>query len=159
MKILAFESTCDETAVAVVDFWTNSVEANKILLGERGIPASAATADGIADLLDASNQKVVAYINNVVSPNSSDVPAADPAGASEFYNLVDELQEGDTLDFICDYYDYEGNYQDTYPLGEQLTYHDGMRIANGRLDGQKARITYVFTDIYGNEYWTEVLKQ
>ena len=72
---------------------------------------------------------------------------------------VDELQEGDTLDFICDYYDYEGNYQDTYPLGEQLTYHDGMRIANGRLDGQKARITYVFTDIYGNEYWTEVLKQ
>ena len=72
---------------------------------------------------------------------------------------VDELQEGDTLDFICDYYDYEGNYQDTYPLGEQLTYHDGMRIVNGRLDGQKARITYVFTDIYGNEYWTEVLKQ
>ena len=82
-----------DTAVAVVDFWTNSVEANKILLGERGIPASAATADGIADLLDESNQKVVAYINNVVSPNSSDVPAADPAGASEFYNLVDELQE------------------------------------------------------------------
>ena len=82
-----------DTAVAVVDFWTNSVEANKILLGERGIPASAATADGIADLLDESNQKVIAYINNVVNPNSSDVPAADPAGASEFYNLVDELQE------------------------------------------------------------------
>ncbi|MBR5108597.1 MAG: extracellular solute-binding protein [Clostridia bacterium] len=82
-----------DTAVAVVDFWTNSVEANKILLGERGIPAAAATADGIAELLDASNQKVVAYINNVVSPNCSNVPAADPAGASEFYNLVDELQE------------------------------------------------------------------
>ncbi len=82
-----------DTAVAVVDFWTNSVEANKILLGERGIPAAAATADGIADLLDESNQKVIAYINNVVNPNSSDVPPADPAGASEFYSLVDELQE------------------------------------------------------------------
>ena len=90
---VAAKSKNADTAVAVVDFWTNSVEANKILLGERGIPASAATADGIADLLDESNQKVVAYINNVVSPNSSDVPAADPAGASEFYNVVDELQE------------------------------------------------------------------
>lgn len=82
-----------DTAVDIVNFWTNSVPANEILLGERGIPASAATAAGIADKLDEVNQKVVAYINDVVSPNCSTVPAADPAGASEFYNLVDELQE------------------------------------------------------------------
>ena len=82
-----------DTAVAIVDFWTNSVPANEILLGERGIPASAATAAGIADKLDDVNKKVVAYINDVVSPNCSAVPAADPAGASEFYNVIDELEE------------------------------------------------------------------
>ena len=82
-----------DTAVAIVDFWTNSVPANEILLGERGIPASAATAAGIADKLDDVNKKVVAYINDVVSPNCSAVPAADPAGASEFYSAIDELEE------------------------------------------------------------------
>lgn len=82
-----------DTAVAIIDFWTNSIPANEILLGERGIPASAATAAGITDKLDDVNKKVVAYINDVVSPNCSAVPAADPAGASEFYNIVDELEE------------------------------------------------------------------
>ena len=39
------------------------------------------------------NKKVVTYINDVVSPNCSAVPAADPAGASEFYHAIDELEE------------------------------------------------------------------
>jgi multiple sugar transport system substrate-binding protein len=90
---VAAKSQHPDTAVAIVDFWTNSVPANEILLGERGIPASAATAAGIADKLDDVNKKVVAYINDVVSPNCSAVPAADPAGASEFYSIVDELEE------------------------------------------------------------------
>ena len=90
---VAAKSQHPDTAVAIVDFWTNSVPANEILLGERGIPASAATAAGIADKLDDVNKKVVAYINDVVSPNCSAVPAADPAGASEFYNVIDELEE------------------------------------------------------------------
>ncbi len=82
-----------DLAVAVVNFWTNSVEANEILLAERGIPASSVVAAAIADKLDANNQKVIKFINEVVSPNSSNVPAADPTGASEFYALVDEIQE------------------------------------------------------------------
>ena len=90
---VAANSQHKDTAVAIVDFWTNSVPANEILLGERGIPASAATAAGIADKLDDVNKKVVAYINDVVSPNCSAVPAADPTGASEFYNVIDELEE------------------------------------------------------------------
>ena len=90
---VAAKSQHPDTAVAIVDFWTNSVPANEILLGERGIPASAATAAGIADKLDDVNKKVVAYINDVVSPNCSAVPAADPAGASEFYSAIDELEE------------------------------------------------------------------
>lgn len=80
-------------AVKVVNYFLNSVDCNSILLGERGIPASAPVAAAIASLLDANNQKVIAYINNVVSPNCSAVPEADPVGASEVFAVVDELEE------------------------------------------------------------------
>lgn len=80
-------------SVAILDFWTNSIPANQILLGERGIPASSVVADGIAPMLDETNQKVIAYINNVVSPNCSDLPAADPAASAELYKVIAEMQE------------------------------------------------------------------
>jgi multiple sugar transport system substrate-binding protein len=80
-------------SVAILDFWTNSIPANQILLGERGIPASSVVADGIAPMLDETNQKVIAYINNVVSPNCSDLPAADPAASAELYKVIVEMQE------------------------------------------------------------------
>lgn len=80
-------------AVKIVDYFTNSVECNNILLGERGIPASAAVASAIAPQLDEVNQKVIAYVNDVASPNSSKVPEADPVGATEVYAVLDELVE------------------------------------------------------------------
>ncbi len=80
-------------AVKVVNYFLNSVPCNDILLGERGIPASAAVAAAIAPKLDEVNQKVIAYINDVASPNSSAVPEADPVGATEVYAAVDELEE------------------------------------------------------------------
>ena len=82
-----------DAAVSLVNFWTNSVEANKILLGERGIPAASAVADGIADLLDEQNKMVIAYVNNVVSPNCSAISAPEPATAAEFYAVTDEMME------------------------------------------------------------------
>lgn len=82
-----------EEAVKVVNFFLNSIECNNILLAERGIPAASDVADAVAPKLDANNQKVIAFINNVVSPNSSAVPAADPTASSEVYAMVDELVE------------------------------------------------------------------
>ncbi|MBQ9330853.1 MAG: hypothetical protein IJ221_07775, partial [Oscillibacter sp.] len=32
-----------------------------------------------------------------------------------------ELNLGDTIDFICDYYSYDGEYENSYFLGEQMT--------------------------------------
>ena len=82
-----------EEAVKVVNFFLNSIECNNILLAERGIPAASDVADAVAPKLDANNQKVIAFINNVVSPNSSTVPAADPTASAEVYAMVDELVE------------------------------------------------------------------
>ena len=82
-----------EASVKLIDYITNSVACNEVLLGERGIPASSIVADAIAPLMDENNQKVIDFINNIVSPNSSDVPAPNPDGSSEVFALVDELVE------------------------------------------------------------------
>lgn len=70
-----------------------------------------------------------------------------------------ELKDGDKIDFLCDYYTYDGDYQDTYYLGEQYTWHGQPEISNIGIDKDAAQVTYLFTDIYCNEYWTSVLPQ
>ena len=68
-----------------------------------------------------------------------------------------ELKDGDKLDFICDYYDYDMKYQDSYFIGESVTYHDGMKISNTDVGSGKAYMMYKFTDIYNQEYWTPAI--
>ncbi|HAG69175.1 MAG TPA: hypothetical protein DCL38_04295 [Lachnospiraceae bacterium] len=80
----------EEAAVKVIDFLTNSVEANEILLGERGVPASSVVADAIAPLQDETAQIVTKYINEVVTPNSSPISPAIPDGANEVYDYANQ---------------------------------------------------------------------
>lgn len=68
-----------------------------------------------------------------------------------------ELEIGDKLDFICDYYTYDGKYSDSYYLGEQMTVTDDMEISNVSTGNGELKITYRFTDIYNQEYWTEAI--
>ena len=65
-----------------------------------------------------------------------------------------EINIGDTLDFICDYYSYDGEYQDSYFLGEQMTVTENMEISNVDVGEGKVRVTFRFTDIYNQQYWT-----
>ena len=68
-----------------------------------------------------------------------------------------ELQAGDTLDFLCDYYSYDQQYQDSYYLGEQMTVTDNMQISNTDVGSGAVKIMYRFTDIYNQTYWTEAI--
>ena len=68
-----------------------------------------------------------------------------------------ELQAGDTLDFLCDYYTYDGAYQDSYMIGEQLVVGDAITISDMPINAGSLVISYRFTDIYNREYWTESL--
>ena len=70
-----------------------------------------------------------------------------------------EINVGDTLDFICDYYSYEGEYQDSYFLGEQMVVTEHMEISNVDVGEGKVRVTYRFTDIYNQQYWTPAFTQ
>ena len=80
-----------------------------------------------------------------------------------------------TIDFICDYYSYEGEYVDSYMLGDAMkikgtatTDEDGASVTVFKLNDvltfsdvyintEYASATYRFTDIYGQQYWTPVI--
>ena len=64
------------------------------------------------------------------------------------------------MQFICDYYNYDGKYTDSYKLGHEITLGDTVKIANKKIEGDKSncKATYCFTDIYQNRYWTPVIE-
>ena len=71
-----------------------------------------------------------------------------------------ELQAGDVIDFICDYYRYDGSYDDSYLLGERLTMSgdmDSLTIANTDVGNGDVHMTYCFTDIYGQKHRTPII--
>ncbi len=81
----------EEEAVKVVNYLLNSEDANKILLGERGVPASSVVASAIAPLQDETAQVVTKYVNDVVTPNCSAISPAIPDGANEVYDYYNQL--------------------------------------------------------------------
>lgn len=64
-----------------------------------------------------------------------------------------ELKNGDVIDFLCDYYTYDGVYSDSYMLGEQMIVNGEITISNKAVMGN-CLYSYCLTDIYGNELWT-----
>ncbi len=105
---------------------------------------------------------------NLILVFDNDNPRGYIAGASYAYanqetetqakNLV-ELSEGDTLDFVADYYSYDGTYQDSYMIGDQMTVSGDMQISDVRIGDGSEKITYRLTDIYNQEYWTDAIDQ
>ena len=67
------------------------------------------------------------------------------------------LTVGDTLQFICDYYSYEKEYINIFKLGNPVTVSENMTLANAPIGDGKIKITYRFTDIYNQEYWSEAI--
>ncbi|MCR5295208.1 MAG: peptidase C11 [Lachnospiraceae bacterium] len=88
------------------------------------------------------------------------------AGAEPDYNELTEtetisrglieLKDGDVLDFICDFYSYDGEYQDSYYLGDPMTVDGELMVSNTDV-GADGVALYRFTDIYQQHYWTEAI--
>ncbi len=74
-------------AAMFIDFFTNSIEANKILMAERGVPVSAKVADALKELLTAPERETFEYMGRVAQ-DSCPLPAPDPAGQNNFINNV-----------------------------------------------------------------------
>ena len=82
-----------DEAVAVLNYLINSLEANNILLGERGVPASAHIADMIAEKLDEPEQKAADFVRNVIVPNSSAIDPPDPEGSIALAKALTDILE------------------------------------------------------------------
>ena len=68
-----------------------------------------------------------------------------------------EINAGDKLELLCDYYDLDGNYYDCYTLGDEFTVpSSGLKLTNLTLDADDISAMYRITDIYGNYFWLPV---
>ena len=65
-------------AAMFIDFITNDIEANKILLGERGVPISPKIADAIKPLLTPAQVETQDYLG-IVATQAAPLPPPDPA--------------------------------------------------------------------------------
>ena len=90
--VAANSKNADE-AVKVINYITNSEKCNDILLGERGVPASAKIAKSIAPKLGETDQTIISFINNVVTPNSTTINPPPPDGSTEVTNEQKQLEE------------------------------------------------------------------
>lgn len=90
---ITVDSENPDEAAKVLDFITNSVECNNILLGERGVPISSEVSNAISENMSEDDRNIITFINEVVTPNSSTISPPAPTAASEAYNLNDNLIE------------------------------------------------------------------
>ncbi|MBO4896757.1 MAG: peptidase C11 [Clostridia bacterium] len=71
------------------------------------------------------------------------------------------LENGDVIEFMYDFYGYDGTFRNNYTFGEKgkITYNGNHKISNAELyDTTKAKPMYIFTDLYNNEKYTEVIE-
>ncbi len=66
-----------------------------------------------------------------------------------------EVNAGDEIIPICDYYSYEGEYLDSYKLDNKIVLSANPQISNIKVE-EPVRVTMRLTDIYNQYYWTPV---
>ena len=87
------DSENPEEAAKLLDFFTNSLACNEILLAERGIPAASEVAQALTPKLSEVEQRASDFVNDVVTPNCSPISPPAPENAAEVLDLCDQLQE------------------------------------------------------------------
>ncbi|MDL4839330.1 ABC transporter substrate-binding protein [Aquibacillus rhizosphaerae] len=81
-----------DAAAEFISFFVNDIEANKLILGDRGVPGSSEVKEVLKAEVSASQAEVFEYIE-WAEENSSDMGAPDPAGAGEIIELIVGLAE------------------------------------------------------------------
>ena len=68
-----------------------------------------------------------------------------------------DFKKGDVIQFVCDYYSYDGTYQDSYIMKNSIVYDGSLTVSDVGIDVSRISATYCFTDIYCQKYWTPVM--
>ena len=65
-----------------------------------------------------------------------------------------ELKDGDEIQFISDFYTYDGEYQDQYVM-DSLVVDGPITVSHEDVGEGDCLVYYALHDIYQNVYWTE----
>jgi multiple sugar transport system substrate-binding protein len=88
-----------EEAAKFVDFMINDIEANKLTLGDRGVPGSSVVKEALKPELSEAQVQVFDYVE-WAEQNSSPFDGPDPIGAGEVIETLDSLSEQMNYDNI-----------------------------------------------------------
>ena len=74
--------------------------------------------------------------------------------------LFEDNDEAYEIRFVCDSYDQAGNYGGTYYIGDTVTAQSfgDLHISNTDVGDGTVYAAYVFTDLFGEEFWTPFLE-
>ena len=123
---------------------------------------------------DGNHYSITGYVPVLINGNRAELilvfdderPDGYIAGARPVYKngetqtaakSLEKVSAGDTLEFLCDYYSYSGEYQDSYLLGQPMVLGTDVLIGNIRIDADRTQASYCLTDIYQQRYWTPAL--
>ncbi|TXC90585.1 carbohydrate ABC transporter substrate-binding protein [Metabacillus litoralis] len=89
---VANNSEHKEEAAKFINFFVNNEEANKLILGDRGIPGSSVVKDALKPVLTPEQVQVFDSVE-WAEENSSAFDGPDPIGAGEIIEMLDSLSE------------------------------------------------------------------
>ncbi|WP_128738523.1 ABC transporter substrate-binding protein [Lederbergia galactosidilytica] len=81
-----------EAAAEFINFFINDEEANKLILGERGVPVSSEIKEALKSEVSEAQAQVFDYVE-WAEENSTPMGAPDPAAAGQIIELLDSLSE------------------------------------------------------------------
>lgn len=76
-----------DVGIKLIDYFTRSIDANKILMAERGVPISGKIREALKSSIKAPQQVVFDYLDRV-AVDARPIPPPDPPGASDLINNV-----------------------------------------------------------------------
>ena len=67
------------------------------------------------------------------------------------------IQKGDKIQFLCDYYAYDGTFISAYELGDPITAGTNWDIGYATIGDAAWSMCYRLTDVYSAQYWTPAI--
>ncbi len=80
-------------AAKFINYFINDIEANKVLLAERGIPIVPPVRDALKGMVDPVNKQVFEFIELVGDKHASPIDPADPPGAGEVLKVFRTIDQ------------------------------------------------------------------
>ena len=82
-----------DEAVKFINYFLTDIEANKVLLAERGIPIVPEVRNVLKGMVDPVNKQIFEFIDLVGNKNSSPIDPADPPGAGEVLKVFRTIDQ------------------------------------------------------------------